>query len=404
MIRVRPLAPRSPICASAAVVALALLAAGGLGAPQAPVRIVAIGDIHGDFAAFSGILGAAGLVDQSGSWTGGSAVLVQTGDYTDRGPDVRRVLDLLRRLDASASKAGGRVHVLLGNHEVMNLLGNVRDVNPVAYAAFADADSEKRRTRAFDRYVAVGDARARALGARPPVYDQRDRGVWMQSHPLGYIEYLAALQPDGEYGGWLRERQTVFEAGGNVFMHAGIDPATAPPKLDDINRLVADEIRKFDAARKYLVDRELILPSFSFDEILAAAQAEAQALTSRKVAAPDTRHVEMLNVVLGIGKSPLLTGDGPLWFRGFATWSDEEGLPLISGLLKRYGVKRFVTGHSIRRDARIAGRFSQQAFLIDTAMSSVYKGRASALEIAGERISAIYTDAKVVLSDSAPVR
>src|SRR6266508_4386771 len=61
-------------------------------------RVVAIGDIHGDFDAFVGILQRTGLVDPSNRWSGGNATLVQTGDFLDRGPKARAVMDLLMSL------------------------------------------------------------------------------------------------------------------------------------------------------------------------------------------------------------------------------------------------------------------------------------------------------------------
>ncbi len=131
---------------------VALLAWPGLRAQQLrPARIVAIGDIHGDYKAFKEILETTGLVDSSGAWSGGNAVLVQTGDYFDRGPDMRKLLDFLRGLESSAAPAGGTVHILLGNHDAMNLLGEVRDVNRAAYDAFAGDDAEKRRQRGVSR-------------------------------------------------------------------------------------------------------------------------------------------------------------------------------------------------------------------------------------------------------------
>src|SRR5215217_3572082 len=85
-------------------------------------RIVAIGDVHGAGDAFVSILQRAALIDAQRRWTGGTTVFVQTGDLLDRGTAVREVLDLLTRLEPEAAKAGGRVEVLLGNHEYMNLL------------------------------------------------------------------------------------------------------------------------------------------------------------------------------------------------------------------------------------------------------------------------------------------
>ena len=60
---------------------------------QAPPRIVAIGDLHGDWAAWRAIASAAGLIDAKGRWTGGKTILVQTGDVPDRGPDTLKIID-----------------------------------------------------------------------------------------------------------------------------------------------------------------------------------------------------------------------------------------------------------------------------------------------------------------------
>src|ERR1700730_7211921 len=84
-------------------------------------RVVAIGDVHGDFERFTAVLRSAGLIDEDGNWAGGMTHLVQVGDALDRGPDSRKVLDLLMKLEQQAAKAGGYLHALIGNHEAMNL-------------------------------------------------------------------------------------------------------------------------------------------------------------------------------------------------------------------------------------------------------------------------------------------
>ena len=75
-------------------------------------RIVAIGDLHGDFDNYLGTLQAAGLADSKGKWTGGSAHLVQTGDIPDRGPDTGRIIEHIIKLDKQARRNGRRVHNL----------------------------------------------------------------------------------------------------------------------------------------------------------------------------------------------------------------------------------------------------------------------------------------------------
>ena len=107
---------------------------------RAPERIVAIGDIHGELHIFRQLLRHTGLIDDADRWVGGSATLVQTGDFLDRGPDVRGVMDLLMELQARSAEAGGRVIVLLGNHEAMNLAFEYRDV-AARYAALYEIDS-----------------------------------------------------------------------------------------------------------------------------------------------------------------------------------------------------------------------------------------------------------------------
>src|SRR5690349_8284260 len=72
-------------------------------------RIVAIGDIHGDYDQLVSILRASEVIDKSNHWVGGKTFLVQTGDLLDRGADAKKVMDLLIDLEPQAKKAGGRV-------------------------------------------------------------------------------------------------------------------------------------------------------------------------------------------------------------------------------------------------------------------------------------------------------
>ena len=104
-------------------------------------RVVAVGDVHGAYDRFVEILRASRLVDDRLRWIGGRAHLVQVGDVVDRGPDSLKALDLLDRLQKDASRAGGAVHVLLGNHEVMRMLGDLRYTTPGEYEAFTTSKS-----------------------------------------------------------------------------------------------------------------------------------------------------------------------------------------------------------------------------------------------------------------------
>jgi hypothetical protein len=149
---------------------------------------VAFGDVHGAFDALAALLQATNVVDASLDWAGGATHLVSLGDLLDRGDDSKRVLDLLMKLETQAAAAGGRVHLVLGNHEVMNLTGDLRYVAPGEFAAFAAPDAVEP------------DA----------------------SQPRGFAAHRAAFAPGGRYGAWLRDKPAVVVIGDTAFVHGGI--------------------------------------------------------------------------------------------------------------------------------------------------------------------------------------
>jgi hypothetical protein len=368
---------------------------------QQPPRIVAVGDVHGAFEDFVGILQTAGVIDAKRAWSGGTTILVQTGDVFDRGPGVRDALDLLMRLEGEARRAGGRVEALLGNHEMMNILSEFKDVAPGGFAAFADARSENRRRRAYDDYARL--ARQRGSTAKPA----QSQAEWMTAHPPGFIEYVEALGPRGKYGRWLRARKVITTVSGSAFMHAGVHPDWSG-SLDDVNRTAASDVISWDRARDMMVQARLVPEFCTLDEAIEAAAVEVQRIAEAlKTGAPPGDHVtrefvERIQALLQIGKSSLLDPDGPLWFRGYAQWPDTDE-PKMAALVQRFGVQRFVTGHTPSLPGRVRMRFGGRSFLIDTGMLSTFfkGGRASALEIQDGRITAIYTDAREVLQPPA---
>ena len=91
----------------------------------------------------------------------------------------------------------------------------------------------------------------------------------------------------------------------------------------------------------------------------------------------------------------LLRPDGALWFRGLATWMEEDDT-LLRALTDKLQVRRIVAGHSTALDGHIKNRFDGRVFLIDTGMlSSHYEGgRPSALVLDGDRAVALYLDSE----------
>jgi hypothetical protein len=391
-----------------------LLAAALLAAPGRPVtaqsasRIVAIGDIHGSIDGFKSILKASGLADVSGKWTGGRAQLIQTGDYVDRGEGTRAVLDLLMALEPQAKGAGGRAFALLGNHEVMNLIGETRDVTPAIFATFADANSEKRRQQAWNDYLKLAAGKKSKGEPVPAVYSQTQE-AWMASRPLGYVEYKEAFAPKGKYGSWLRGKPIVTLVDGTIFMHAGIPPGSAPDKIDDLNNRTRDEIRKLDQFLDRLIGLKLATRDFSLQETLQVAFNEiaranamiAAAKTEGKELERDRLNIPMLMEAQEIAKVDswlVVNPEGALWYRGLATEPDDPSGGPYTALLTKYGARRFVTGHTPQANRSINMRFGGRAVLIDTGMlASYYKGRASALEIDGDKLTAIYEDGRITI-------
>jgi hypothetical protein len=173
--------------------------------PAAP-RIVAIGDLHGDLDATRRALRLAGAINNRDQWIGGRLVVVQTGDQLDRGDQERAILDLLDRLGRDARRAGGAVHVLNGNHELMNARLDLRYVT----------DGGFREFRVFAPARTDVDS---LLAAYPP--EQRGR--------------VAAFRPGGPYALRLARRNTIVVVGDNVFVHGGVLPHHAEYGIDRIN-------------------------------------------------------------------------------------------------------------------------------------------------------------------------
>ena len=109
-------------------------------------KVIAVGDIHGAYSELVELLTGIGVLDEQLRWAAGDAHFVSVGDLLDRGAQSKRVMDLFMRMTHEAQAAGGRVHVLLGNHEAMNLTGTLRDVSNGEFAALGGLEGH---TRAF---------------------------------------------------------------------------------------------------------------------------------------------------------------------------------------------------------------------------------------------------------------
>jgi len=304
-------------------------------------------------------------------------------------------------LEQEAPKAGGRVVALMGNHEMMNLMGDLRYVTPENYASFSDGESEQRRKTAYQEYAAWRKSHPQLLAElEQPVLAVTEE-EWMTRHPLGFIEQRDAFSPNGVYGNWVRQRFALAKIGGVIFLHGGISPALVSMKLklDEINAHIHGEIKDFDDARQSLVAEKLILPFFTLQETVAVVRAELVAERKSHLPANALRQAK-IERLLTLGTWLSVRPDGPLWFRDYDQWGEGDGAPQVEKILAAYHATNIVVGHTVQKTAHIRTRFGGKVFLIDTGMLASYYpgGKASALEIRDDdRFTATYLDQQEVL-------
>ena len=203
-------------------------------------KLVAIGDIHGDLMAAIKSLKLAGVIDlnipndilniNSINWTGGETVVVQLGDqidrcrpsnwindicteddedlYQDEGSDLK-IISLFNKLHKQAQKVGGAVYSILGNHELMNVVGDFRYVSPREFREFGNYFKAKKTFK---------------------------KGAF----PYGYKERKQVFQPGGIIAKKLAStRFSIIQVGSWVFVHGGIVPDMAKKySIDEVNRYV----------------------------------------------------------------------------------------------------------------------------------------------------------------------
>ncbi len=366
-------------------------------------RIVAVGDVHGDFDGLVDILSATGLVDGDLAWAGGTSVLVQTGDLLDGKSGVRDVLDLMMRLQSEARAAGGDVIVLLGDHEVLSILGELRDVSPETLATFAVENQEEYLQAAFEEFV-------RAYLRMEAGYQQANRSQkesvrdkWVQDQATGRVEYLRAMGPNGEYGKWLRTMPVNATVDGVLFMHANVAPQLAAFSMEDINQRLASEIATLDASRAHLLSQGFVTSFPDVRETIRAIEFDARGLDwfeqpremlNRPPPLPenfaDEDRFGRSEPILRINGWFMLAQRGPIWSESYATAPDGLIDAQMPGLLEASGARLVVAAHVPTEDSRIRVRGGGSLILIDTGMAQ--GGQASALVIHGDSVEAVYAD------------
>lgn len=298
-------------------------------------RIVAVADLHGDYDNFEQILKGTGIIDRNLVWTGGKTHLVQLGDIMDRGPAARNIFDLLIRLEKEAEAAGGRVHVLLGNHEEVNILGMAfRFRGYMTWKQFVSFLPEKyvsqKEASLRRKYLNQPDHQAALEKERETLWtDIRDKDKRAQKK---YNDNYYKL-----YGKWLLTKNIVIKLNDIIFVHGGISEKYSTWSLKDMNEM---ERRELSLVRR----QEPITPQILYRQ------------------------------------------DGPLWYRGLIQNEEEEYSPILDRTLNNLKANHIVMGHTVRQPGnnghdRDFSRFEGRVWGIDTGISDYYYGNLMALVI-----------------------
>ena len=289
-------------------------------------RIVVVGDIHGDMEQALAVLQSADLIDDRRRWIGEETHLVQLGDIPDRGPDTKDIIEYFKRLGREAAKAGGQVHNLIGNHDAMNMQGDLRYVHEGEYKAFSSRNSKRKLDILYE------DTVSQIKRSNPeeewPEFNRDHKQAWLKDKPPGYVEHRLQWLPDGAFGKWTLSNNAVLKIGDSLFVHAGIGPADVNLSIEEINTQIRDTLEKMDVSKETIVRRE----------------------------------------------------NGPLWYRGLAQNPERAEEAHVNQVLEAFGVNRIVIGHTPTPGV-IVPRFDGKVILADVGLSAHYGANLACLEI-----------------------
>lgn len=378
-------------CLKRAILLAVVTVCAGTAWAEAPIQwrwsgvdsIVAVADVHGDYDALLTVLRRAGVVGDDLAWTGGNKHLVVVGDVLDRGPDSRRVLDLLMRLEPLSADAGGMVHMTLGNHEVMNLTGDLRYVSREEFAAFAADSPPGKRDRFFDRFLIDHPEFANRAAARIE-FDKR--------YPPGFLGHRVAFAPDGVYGEWLLQQPLLVAINDTAFVHGGLSEATAKLGGDGINGEFRSQIQEYAQLLDRLLTAEVLSPDVNFYGHPQAIDHYAKRVEMGQAEWPDgmaaaAERLSLLNTAV------VFESESPLWYRGNVGCGALIETQRLRTALASIPADRVIIGHTPTPTARVMSSLEGRVLRIDTGMlNAFYGGRGAALVIAGDRIEVVYED------------
>jgi len=311
-------------------------------------RVIAFADVHGAYTDLVALLRDAGVIDPQDRWAAGRAHVVSLGDLLDRGADSRKVMDLLMRLQVEAQAAGGQLHVLLGNHEAMNVLGDLRYVEAGEFASYAELETPADR----------GDSKV----------------------PAGYFGHRKAFSSNGKYGQWLLAQPVAIMVNDTLFMHAGPGKALQGMSLQALNLRYRTALTDYLGLAARLEQAKLLQAGDEFDARPRLAQERLAATASAQGVAIDPALADAVKRFEAAASNVLISEEGPNWYRGAALCNEVTEADILLPLLQQFGAAKLVVGHTPTRDSRVVTRFGGRVIKLDTGMNrAVYKGHPAAV-------------------------
>ncbi|MGI9329478.1 MAG: metallophosphoesterase [Gammaproteobacteria bacterium] len=346
-------------------------------APEAAAgRVVAIADIHGAFNAFQSLLRQAEIMDAQAQWAGGNTQLVIVGDVLDRGADSRAALELIIALQEQAPAAGGRVWMVLGNHEVMNLTGDLRYVAPAEFAAYQDLEEPGDRSAAYARFQVLPDNQDKSADTLALEFKRR--------YPPGFFGHYRAFSPRGKFGAWLLQQPVMTIVNDTVFVHAGLSARVGGQTLARTNQQASRTLQAYANYRQQLIDAGALAPETGF---------YTQAAQARAATAGDASLAPAAAALAELSQARLFAADSSIWYRGGAGCSPAIEQDRLELDLARLDVRRQVIGHTPTPERLVLSRFDGQVIRADTGMlADYYGGRPAAVVIAAGEVQVLYPD------------
>jgi hypothetical protein len=338
-------------------------------------RVIAFADVHGAYGELVTLLKSVGVIDSDLHWSAGKTWLVSMGDLLDRGDDSRKVMDLLMRLQGEAAAAGGALHIVVGNHEAMNVLGDLRYVSRGDFAAYAaDEDPALRAER-----------KAGFLARNPSATDAE----FEQRFPPGFFGQRKLLGPDGEYGRWLLAQPAAIVINDTVYMHGGPSAALGNRSIAQLDIDYTAAVSNYLAAESALEEAGLLYFEDAYAKRPDVAQARLQAL-------PADRKATLAPLVArfkAADEDPLLGVYGPNWYRGAALCNECAETDVLDPFVERIGVRRVVVGHTVARNGTVVSRFDGTVIKLDAGMNqAVYHGHPAALILDASGLHVAYAN------------